>query len=163
MRRCFVMLAAALVFPLSSAALSPSDFPLRLHIFEDSQRTRTAAHSSHETVEGYGRANLFEHSQARGADFTFVCDHRVRTSSGYETYPARWVTRGQSLAIYMPVIGQPNAGQTCELKVSLKDFAYGRRDGKIATEPVADYKKWMDKHHYDPEHNQNTPMPDAKP
>jgi hypothetical protein len=54
-------------------------------------------------------------------------------------------------------MGKPGAMHPCELKVTMKDFAYYRRSGSLYTEPAGIFKQWMEKHHYDPEHGKNQP------
>lgn len=150
---------AACVFLLPAATAAARDlagFPLRVHVFQTSE----AVHSRRDVVqnvEGTGRANLFENREPRGFDYSFNCSQRVMTSSGFETYPARWKKKDQVLEIALPVMGKPNAAQTCELKVLMKDFAYFKRGGAVATEPRAAFKDWMVKHGYDPEHGKETP------
>ena len=149
---------AAPAFVPNARAAAPGDFPLRVHIYQNSEHT----HYHHDVivnVEGMGRANIYEHGEPRGFDFNFLCGERVMTSSGFETYPARWRKKPQTLEIFVPNIGgRPGSGHTCELKVDLKDFAYFRHSGAVNSEPVGAFKKWMDKHQYDPEHGKNEPV-----
>jgi hypothetical protein len=110
-------------------------------------------------VDGEGRADLFENGQPRGFDFGYACADRLMASPGFETYPARWKKRGQTLEILQPVMGKPGAFDACEMKVTLKeDSVYFRHNGGLDEEPAATFKAWMEKHHYDPEHGKNTPL-----
>lgn len=153
------LLCLGLLF--SSSALyadskNPADYPLRIHIFSRSETT-FYHNRIEEEAKGDGRANLFENSQARGVDFSFECSEKLRASFGYETYPARWKKPNQELVVLLPVFGKTNAYFTCNLKTDLKDFTYMTHDGKMGSEPVADFKTWMLKHDYDPEHGKNMP------
>lgn len=147
----------ALLSTAAFAGHNVADYPLRVHIF---------AHNSHshyyrqvlETVDGEGRANLYENGEPRGFEYSYRCGERLRNSSGFETFPARWRKQGRSLEILMPKLGQPEKMDACELKVEMKDFAYYWRQGAIQTEPVEAFKEWMEKHQYDPEHGKNEPV-----
>lgn len=149
--------ACALTSIPAFAAANLTQYPLRVHIFQRTEHNHYA-YGNLQWVEGEGRANLFENSAPHAFDFAFRCGDRIMTSSGYETYPAKWKKQGQSLEVLYPVLGKPGAMHSCELKVDLKDFAYFRRNGNTYTEPIAAYKQWMDKHQYDPEHGQNEPV-----
>ena len=157
------VVGAALCLLHSSAIFasnhSSAEFPLRIHIYHINAR---AFYSSNRTVdffEGEGRANLFERGDPRGFDFGFRCSAQVMTSSGYETYPARWKKQDATLEVLLPVMGKPNATNACELKVAMKpDKAYHTRNGIVYEEPAALYKEWMLKVQYDPEHGKNEPQ-----
>jgi len=143
--------------PVFAGGYNLAQYPLRVHIF---QRTEQA-HSSRQTVEwveGEGKADLFEGGGARGFDFGFHCGGRLMTSSGFETYPARWKTEGRLLEILLPVMGKPDAMNSCELKVAMKDFAYYRKGGNLSQEPAAAFKEWMEKHQYDPQKGKTQPV-----
>ena len=135
---------------------NPADYPLRIHIY---RRNETTFYHNHQTEEakGEGRANLFDGGQPKGIDFQFECDTRLQTSSGYETFPARWKKPGQELVILQQQFGKASY-DTCRLKVLVKDFVYISHDGNLTTEPVDVFKQWMAKHDYDPEHGKNTPI-----
>ena len=141
---------------LTAFAADAGQFPLRVHIYQSSQQPQ---YRGRELVNnhGTGRANLYEHGQPRGFDFNFSCNTQIMTSSGYETYRARWKSKPQTMEVFIPTIGKPGFGHTCEFKVSVKDFAYFRRNGAVSSEPASTFKAWMDKHHYDPEHGKNEP------
>jgi hypothetical protein len=160
MRLCR-MLACCLFF-LATAALhaeskNPADYPLRVHVFGRSE-TNFYHFRAVEESKGEGRANLFANGDVHGIDFTFDCSQKLRNSFGYETYPARWKKPGQELVVLMPVFGKANAYWTCDFKTDVKDFAYLAHDGRIGSEPSAQFKAWMIKHDYDPEHGKNTPI-----
>ena len=93
----------------------------------------------------------------KGVEFTFDCDQKLKASFGYETYPAKWKKSGQELTVLLPVFGKSNAYFTCGLKTAIKDFAYVAHDGKLSSEPPVQFKTWMVKHDYDPEHGKNMP------
>jgi hypothetical protein len=141
---------------LHAESKNPADYPLRIHILGKNQTT--FYHNRYaEEAKGEGRANLFENSEAHGVDFTFDCSEKLKASFGFETYPAKWKKPNQELTVLLPVFGKTGAYFTCNLKTDIKDFAYVTHDGKMTSEPVADFKKWMIKHDYDPEHGKNTP------
>lgn len=153
---------------LSVAALAgghnPADFPLRVHIYQHNG----VSHYSRGTldyVDGEGRANLFENGEPRAFEYGYRCGDRLRNSDGYETYMARWKKKDRTLEILLPVMGKPNAAETCELKVEMKaDVVYVRHNGSLNEAPAAKYKEWMDKHQYDPEHGKNVPVaPESAP
>ncbi len=141
---------------LTAESKNPADYPLRLHIFG---RTQTNFYHLRvlDEAKGEGRANLFENGAPRAIDFSFDCSHNVRTSFGFETYPAKWKKPNQELVVLFPEIGKPNAYFTCDLKVQVKDYAYVRYNGGLSSEPIAQFKQWMMKHDYDPEHGKNMP------
>jgi hypothetical protein len=153
------LLCACLLF--TSAALhaeskNPADYPLRIHIFGHNQTTFYYGHFAEES-KGEGRANLFANSEAQGVDFTFDCSEKLKSSFGYETYPAKWKKPNQELTVLLPVFGKSNAYFTCNLKTQLKDYAYATQNGRMTSEPTAMFKNWMMKHDYDPEHGKNIP------
>jgi hypothetical protein len=145
-----------------AAGHNASDYPLRVHIFQFNGHSHYYQRSL-DVVDGEGRADLFENSQPRGFDFSYSCSERLMASPGFETYPARWKKRGQTLEILEPVMGKPGSFQSCEMKVSLKeDTAYFRHNGGLDEEPASAFKAWMEKHKYDPEHGLNTPQAEPK-
>ena len=155
---------AAFVVLLSSVAFSPrahaeshnpSDYPLRLHIYRHNETTFYHNRQAEE-AKGEGRANLFEGGDPKGVDFQFECDNKLQTSSGFETFPARWKKPGQELVILQPQFGK-SGYDTCRLKVMVKDFVYVSHNGALSSEPAPAFKQWMIKHDYDPEHGKNTP------
>jgi hypothetical protein len=154
--------AACAVF--STAVLAgghnAADYPLRVHIVQNSNRTHYHAREV-DFVDGNGRADLYENGQPRGFDYGFRCGDRVLVSTGYETYPARWKKADRELEILQPVMGKPGTWQTCDLNVDMKDMVYVRHNGLVDEEPPAKFKQWMDKRQYDPEHGKNEPVPAA--
>jgi hypothetical protein len=154
--RSAITFAALTLFPsFATASHKPADYPLRVHIY------RRVVHSHRYRglvtyVEGDGRANLFENGAPTGLDFTYLCGERFMTSSGFETYPARWKKPGESLVLLMHEIGSSST-DTCELKVDVKSFVYVSREGTLMTESPEVLKTWMIRHQYDPEHGLNTP------
>jgi hypothetical protein len=170
MRRIVFLSLSGMAFCLllSTVALAGGykldNYPLRVHIYSYN------AHSHYyerqvSWVDGEGRATLYENGEPKGFDFGYRCEDRLRSSPGYETYYARWKKPGRTLEILLPVFGKPNADESCELKVVMKDgFAYRRRNGSVIEVPSAEWKDWMQRHQYDPEHGKNVPvMPAAKP
>jgi len=149
---------------LSAASRNPADYPLRIHIFGHSQTTFYHARSVDES-KGEGRANLFESGEARGVDFNYACSDKLKSSFGYETYPAKWKKPGRELIVLLPVFGKSNAYWTCNLETDVKGFAYyGARNGGMNSEPVESFKTWMVKHDYDPEHGKDVPTkPEPSP
>lgn len=142
----------------STALASPnySDYPLRLHIFRRSETTFYHGRVEEE-AKGDGRANLFENGEAHGVDFSFECPEKLRASFGYETYAAKWKKPGKELQVLLPEFGKTGKYFTCNLKTDVKDFAYAQHNGVMRSEPVAEFKAWMVKHEYDPEHGKDTP------
>ncbi len=147
---------AALLPPLGAESKNPADYPLRVHIFRRSETTFYHQRVAEE-AKGEGRANLFEGGEPKGIDFQFECSEKLQTSSGYETFPAKWKKPNEELVILQPQFGKPNSYDTCKLKVQLKDFAYFSRNGNLNSEPTADFKRWMLAHNYDPEHGKDAP------
>jgi hypothetical protein len=135
---------------------SMADYPLRIHIFKRSE-TSFYHRRYMEEAKGEGRANLFENGEARGIDFNFDCDQKLKDSFGYETYPARWHKPGKELTVLLPVFGKTGQYFTCNVKTDVKDFAYMEHNGRMSSEPVPEFKQWMVKHDYDPEHGKNEP------
>lgn len=134
-----------------------ADYPLRIHIFGRNETTFYHMRMTEE-AKGEGRANLFENGEARGVDFQFNCPQRLETSSGFETFPAKWKKPNQELEVLLPQFGKTDKYDKCKFEVQMKDFAYLRQhNGVLGTEPVEQFKEWMVKHDYDPEHGKNTP------
>jgi hypothetical protein len=141
---------------LHAESKNPSDYPLRVHIYGREQTTFYHNRNLDES-KGEGRANLFENGEARGVDFNYECSAKLKPSFGYETYPAKWKKPNQELVVLLPVFGKSNAYFTCNLKTEIKDYAYFTQDGKMGSEPTPQFKAWMVKHDYDPEHGKNLP------
>jgi hypothetical protein len=149
----FVVLSA---ISLSGESKNLTDYPLRIHIFSRSETTFYHNRSLDES-RGEGLANLFENSEPRGLDFSFDCSQKVKPSFGFETYPAKWKKPNEELVVLFPVFGKPNAYYTCNLKIRMKDSAYFVHNGRMESEPIAQFKAWMVKHDYDPEHGKDMP------
>jgi hypothetical protein len=147
----------------SAGKTSAADYPLRVHIFSYNGHSHYY-YQSLEMVDGEGRANLYENSEPRGFDFSYRCADRLRVSPGFETYMARWKKPGKEIEILLPVFGKPGAADGCVLMVLMKDTAYTRHNGLLGEEPAAEFKSWMEKHQYDPEHGKDEPVnpPSAK-
>ncbi len=163
-----IALAICSFFSLSVSAgkFSASDFPLRvLIVFRNGVRHyhgMGGGISSLEEVDGLGGADLFENGQPIGFDFNYNCAQPIIPTMGFETLMARWKKPGRVLQIVMPVMGKPGEMNSCDLNVNLKqDAVYIRRNGSVTEEPVAEFKEWMLKHQYDPEHGKNMPMSDT--
>lgn len=149
----FSALALFSGFTIAAGATSEATiYPLAVHVYQTRWQTHPGG-----TVDGEGRANLFENGQPRGFDYTFHCSQRFRASVGWETYPARWRKRNAELELLVPAIGKPGEHRECLLLVVMKDAAYYKRDGQLNEEPSSLFKAWMAKHHYDPEHGKNQP------
>ncbi len=157
MRRLLPLVMLAMIAPaLPAESHNPGDYPLRIHIYRRNETTFYHNRQAEE-AKGEGRANLFEGGEPKGLDFQFECDTKLQTSSGYETFPAKWKKPGQELVILQPQFGK-NGYDTCRLKVMVKDFVYVTRNGNLASEPPDVFKQWMAKHEYDPEHGKTNPI-----
>lgn len=93
MRRLFsfVMFTsiASLAPAMQAESHNPADYPLRIHIYRRNETTFYHNRQAEE-AKGEGRANLFEGGEPKGVDFQFECDTKLQTSSGFETFPAKW-------------------------------------------------------------------------
>jgi hypothetical protein len=141
---------------LFAESKNPVDYPLRVHIFARNETTFYHNRMLDES-KGEGRANLFENGDVHGVDFNFECSEKLKASFGYETYPAKWKKPNQELIVLLPVFGKTGSYFTCNLKTDLKDFAYFSHNGSMGSESSADFKAWMAKHNYDPEHGKDVP------
>ncbi len=141
--------------PVVAESHNPTDYPLRIHIYRRNETTFYHNRQAEE-AKGEGRANLFEGGEPKGVDFQFECDQKLQSSSGFETFPAKWKKPGQELVILQPQFGKAGY-DTCRLKVQMKDFVYVVHNGTLSSEPTDMFKQWMSKHDYDPEHGKNTP------
>ncbi len=164
MRRNLIAFLGALALCLLSSTAAQAggyklaDYPLRVHIYSQSGHSHYWEHSI-SYVDGEGRATLYENGEPKGFDFGYRCSDRLRSSPGYETYLARWKKPGKSIEILLPAFGKPNADESCELKVVMKDgFVYRRRNGSVIEVPAAEWKDWMQRHQYDPENGKNEPV-----
>jgi hypothetical protein len=142
---------------LVAESKNPADYPLRLHIFGRSQTTFYHWRAEDE-ARGDGRADLYENGEAHGVDFNYDCGYKVRSSFGYETYPARWKKPGRELVVLLPVFGQSGKFFTCDFNTDVKDFAYAASKNGLRSEPVAQFKGWMQRHDFDPEHGKDVPV-----
>lgn len=156
---CLVLAAYA-----SAKKIKPADFPLRVHMIQHSEHSHYQGRVLDE-VDGDGRGNLFENSRAVAFDFSYTCWERPVSIMGYETYMARWKKPGRELEILLPVMDSPDNFSPCALRVTLKPASvYAERNGQLSEVPANEYKKWLDKQEYDPEHGLNPPStPSALP
>ncbi len=169
---CLSALLGSLLFATAAFAgnRDPANYPLRVHIFQFNShshyyRPGGNPYGTLEDVDGEGRANLFENSDPHGFDFSYRCEQRLMVSDGYETYLARWKKPGRELEVLLPVPGgKPGAMSSCDLQVTLKpDSVYVRHNGLLGEEPTAQFKAWMLKNQYDPEHGLNEPVRPVQP
>ena len=151
---CAVFLLGA--SSLLSESKNPAEYPLRLHIFSRNE-TDFLHNRMTEEVKGEGRADLYQGGEAHAVDFSYDCSQRLRASFSFETYPAKWRKPGKELTVLLPVFGQTGSFFTCNLKTDVKDSTYYQYNGRLLSEPVSEFKSWMAKHDYDPEHGKNTP------
>ena len=161
MTRLIRALGSCLMLVVSATALhaeskNPADYPYRIHIW-NAQQTTFYRNEHPEASRGEGRADLFANGQVRGVNFSFDCDQKLQASFGYETFAAKWKKPGQELVVLLPVFGHANTYFTCNLKTDVKEFAYSMRNRALISESPAEFKAWMDKRGYDPEHGKNTP------
>ncbi|WP_420239368.1 hypothetical protein ACOBR2_07285 [Telmatobacter bradus] len=140
----------------SASSLDPATFALRVHIFQHTGISHYAQPGQLEpnVVEGEGRANLYENSQPQAFDFSYKCPSRLLDSLSYDTYKARWLTPGRQLEILLPA-----SDKTCAMTVALKgQLAYSSQNGAVDLQPATQFKVWMDKTQYDPEHGKELPV-----
>jgi len=161
LRLCALLAVAACALATHAESRNPADYPLRIHIFGSNQTT-FYSHRIIDESKGEGRANLFANGEVRGVDFSYSCSEKLRASVGYETYPAKWKKPGRELVVLFPEFGKAGSYWTCDLKTDVKDSAYIRHNGSMAEESPAEFKQWMVKHEYDPEHGKNMPVKAAK-
>jgi hypothetical protein len=137
---------------------NPADYPLRIHIYNREQTTFYHNRMLDES-RGEGRANLYDNGEPWGVDFTFDCAQKLRPSlTLFETYAAKWKKTNAELVVLFPEFGKTDSYFTCNLKTALKDQLYIMRGpGQLSTMPKAEFKVWMTKHEYDPEHGKNMP------
>jgi hypothetical protein len=143
--------------PLLAESKNPADYPLRFHIFSRNETTFYHNRSAEE-AKGEGRGDLYEGGEAKGVDFSFECSDKLKASFGFETYPAKWHKPGKEITVLLPVFGKTGSYFTCNFKTDVKDFAYYQNNGRLLSEPVGEFKTWMVKHDYDPEHGKNMPV-----
>jgi hypothetical protein len=153
-----------------AAKWNAANYPLRVHVFQFNAHSHYwrpgGGYSSLDSVDGEGRANLYENGQPSAFDFSYECSNRIMVSPGFETYLARWKKPGRELAILLPTLGgKPGEMNECDLAVTLKeDSAYFKHNGLLDEEPAEKFKDWMVRHQYDPEHGLNLPVnPPAQP
>jgi hypothetical protein len=149
-----ILVATSFLFAESK---NPADYPLRIHIFGRDETNWYRFHAV-EDSRGEGRANLFENNQVHGLDFNFDCAQKLKSSFGYETYPARWKKPGKELVVLLPVFGKTGSYFTCDLNTDMKDFTYFRHNGNLESEPMEQFQAWMVRHDYDPIHGKDVPL-----
>jgi hypothetical protein len=159
--RVFVPVLATLLAAapaLGGESKDPADYPLRLHIFSREERTHYNRHGLQGASQGDGRANLFAEGEVHAVDFHFDCNDKIHASIGYETYMAKWRKPGKELTVLFPVFGKSGKFFPCDIDTDVKpDLAYYTHNGHLETEPPAQFKAWMAKHNYDPEHGKDQP------
>jgi hypothetical protein len=143
-----------MVMPAFAQSTNKADYPLRIHIFA---KDPLAAYRGQveESLSGNGRANLFEKGMPHAVDYTYACTDKVRPTQGADTYPAKWKTPGHDLIVLMPATNKEGAFFPCTFHTQMKTFAYISTNGVIGKESAADFKAWMVKHQYDPEHDKD--------
>lgn len=151
-----VMVALGAGLSAQAESKNIAEYPLRLHIFSKNETT-FYHHEWVDNAKGEGRANLFEGGEAHGLDFNFDCSQKIKASFGYETYPAKWKKPGKQLVVLFPEFGKSGSYFTCTINTDVKDFAYASNQGRMNSEPVEDFKRWMVNHDYDPEHGKDVP------
>jgi hypothetical protein len=160
MQRSRVLCLVAIILgsmSVSGESKNPADYTLRIHINNINGMTFYRNRAVDE-FKGDGRANLFENGEPLGSEFSFNCGEKIKPSFGFETYPAKWKKKNQELVVLFPVFGKSNAYFTCILKTQMKEYVYIMRYGRLDSESPAQFKAWMVKHEYDPEHGKNTPL-----
>jgi hypothetical protein len=157
-----VMLLVSTAF---AGKFNSADFPLRVHIVARNgirhyYHMGGTTSSSLDAVDGLGQGNVFENGQPLGFDFNYECGQPITPQTAYDTFMARWRKPSRELEIIMPVMGgRPGEMNSCVLKVNMKaETVYIRRNGDISEEPAAEFKAWMVKHEYDPEHGKDAPV-----
>lgn len=151
----FMPVALCLVtLPAFAQSTKKADYPLRLHIFAEDP---LAAYRGkvEESLSGKGRANLFEKGMPHAVDYTYACPDKVRPTQGADTYPAKWKTPGQELVVLMPSTTKQGEFFPCTFHTQVRTFAYISTNGIIGQESAQDFKAWMTKHQYDPEHDKD--------
>ena len=115
--RCFALAMIVVGASAMCAAQNKklAEYPLRVHIFRRNETTFYHMRVA-EAAKGEGRANLFENGEPRGMDFQFDCAEQLQTSSGFETFPAKWKKPNQELEVLMPEFGKPDKYDKCKLK-----------------------------------------------
>ncbi len=157
--------ACLMLSPLALAGkFNTADFPLRVHILYRNgirhYHGLGGGMSSLDAVDGLGQANLFQNGEPMGFDFNYSCSQPIVPTPAYETFMARWKKPGRVIEIVMPVMGGKSGDMnSCDLNVSMKqDTVYVQHNGSLTEEPAAQFKVWMAKHEYDPEHGKNMPV-----
>lgn len=151
------LMSAALCFlcvPAFAQSTKKADYPLRLHVFAENPLAAYRGQVE-ESLSGKGRANLFEKGTAHAVDYTYACTDKVRPTQGADTYPAKWKTPGHELVVLLPATNKQGMFFPCTFHAQVKAFAYISTNGIIGQESAADFKAWMVKHQYDPEHDKD--------
>jgi hypothetical protein len=174
MRRALFCAVSAVAgcLALSSAVRAggpnPDDYPLRVQIFRYMVHPRSSREPNKwgagapDWVDGQGQADVIEHGQPQGFLFNNSCMVELRASVDYETFPARWKKRERTLEILEPEPGKPWNMASCDLQTDMRTgFAFYWEDGVVKEGPAEVYKKWMDKHQFDPEKGKEVPLEDA--
>ena len=95
---------------------NPTDYPLRIHIFNRSETT-FYHHEFVDEAKGEGRANLFANGDVPWRGLQLLPALKSwKASFGYETYPAKWKKPNQELIVLLPVFGKTGLFFTCNLE-----------------------------------------------
>jgi len=147
-----------------AAAPDPGKYPLRVFVFRFANRAASGREPKHpqdmkDYTSGMGQGDLFENGAPLGFQFTYSCIVDMRSSVGYETFPARWKKKGKTLEILLSELKKADNVDTCEMQA---DFTPGQvyiwKNGGVAAEPAEKLKAWMVKHQFDPENGAEEPM-----
>lgn len=99
-----------------------ADYPIRASLLEARWEPGPAG--------GYiatGRGNVHDGASIIAFDFTALCPCRLATTSGENSYPAKWVEKGAKMTILSHSIGDKGTSQSCDLHTDMHpDIAYRR-------------------------------------
>lgn len=159
-----VAICLALSPAVSAGGPDPDNYPLRVHIFRNTEQGRhtrdfKTQSDSPDYIDGMGVADLFDNGEPRGFEFRYSCMNGLKASGGYGTYAARWKKKDKTLEIIKPEPGKPWNLEACELHTEMRTgLVFYWKNGALAEEAAAVLKNWMVKHQFDPEKGKVDPV-----
>lgn len=138
MKRSLSILAL-LLLPLSAfAAKDPSNYPLKVYIFQVAWGSHIPRYNEYRAT---GRGNVWEGETVHGFDFTYDCSFPVRRTARNQPYLAKWKKGQVRLDLLAAKIGSNDKYQECELQTTVVPGVYVVGDNSLTEVSQEEFKK----------------------
>ncbi len=136
--RAISLLGLLLCFSLSASSKDPADYPLKVHILQQSWASRNLVRG---VYRGEGRGNIWDAAGlVHGFDYTYDCSFPLARTARNQSYPAKWSKPQLRLTILAGEIGKTDKYSECTLKTTVRDGVYILAGGVISEMSQEDYK-----------------------